>query len=72
MIKNSMLSYGIVARFLHWTVATLFLSAYCAVYYRHWLTEAKTMENADSVASASVVRHHDFCICSVAGDLDFL
>lgn len=34
-----------MARTLHWLTALLFLLAYMAVYYRHWFTEDKTVEN---------------------------
>ena len=44
-IKNTKTSYGSVARWLHWSVALLFLAGYCAVYYRHWFTEKETPEN---------------------------
>jgi cytochrome b561 len=42
---NTKERYGIIAQVLHWTVALLFLGAYCAVYYRHWFTVEKTPEN---------------------------
>jgi cytochrome b561 len=45
MLKNSSLNYGLVARTLHWATAVLFLFAYIAVYWRHWLTEAGTPGN---------------------------
>jgi cytochrome b561 len=45
MIKNSATHYGSMARTLHWLTALLFLLAYMAVYYRHWFTEDKTVEN---------------------------
>ena len=44
-LKNTQYNYGTIAKILHWTIAVLFLAAYCAVYYRHWFTEAKTPEN---------------------------
>ena len=44
-LYNTPQSYGRVARWLHWTIALLFLLAYCAVYYRHWFTEKQTPEN---------------------------
>lgn len=37
--------YGRVARWLHWTVAALFLASYGAVYYRHWFTVKDTPAN---------------------------
>ena len=44
-LKNSQYSYGSVAKWLHWSIAFLFLMSYCSVYYRHWFTEEKTPEN---------------------------
>ena len=44
-LQNTMMSYGSVAKFLHWFIAALFLTAYCAVYYRHWFTVEKTPAN---------------------------
>ena len=44
-LKNTAENYGTVAKWFHWLTALLFLGAYCAVYYRHWFTEAKTPEN---------------------------
>ena len=45
MIKNTAENYGVLAKFLHWLTAFLFLVSYCSVYYRHWFTEEKTPEN---------------------------
>jgi cytochrome b561 len=42
---NTAENYGRIAKWLHWTIALLFLLAYCAVYYRHWFTVKKTPEN---------------------------
>jgi len=44
-LKNTNNSYGSIAKWIHWTIALLFLCSYCAVYYRHWFTEEKTPEN---------------------------
>lgn len=44
-IKNSVSSYGTIAKWLHWGTALLFLAAYVSVYYRHWFTEKSTPEN---------------------------
>jgi len=44
-LRNTTVSYGSIAKFLHWFIALLFLAAYCAVYYRHWFTEPKTLPN---------------------------
>jgi len=44
-IKNTSLSYGSVAKWLHWGTAALFLAAYVSVYYRQWFTESRTPEN---------------------------
>ncbi|MEP1383606.1 MAG: cytochrome b [Paraglaciecola sp.] len=43
--KNTPENYGVVAKWLHWTTALLFLAAYTSVYYRDWFTEARTSEN---------------------------
>jgi len=43
--KNTKTEYGLIARWLHWGTALLFLLAYGAVYYRHWFTEKQTPEN---------------------------
>ena len=44
-LQNTTISYGSIAKFLHWSIALLFLAAYFAVYYRHWFTETKTPAN---------------------------
>lgn len=43
--KNTKFSYGSIAKWMHWSIAFLFLCSYCAVYFRHWFTEEKTPEN---------------------------
>jgi len=43
--KNTHSSYGSIAKWIHWSIALLFLGSYCAVYFRHWFTEEKTPEN---------------------------
>ncbi|MCO7224730.1 cytochrome b [Pleionea sp. CnH1-48] len=43
--KNTERNYGVIAKTLHWLTALLFLGAYVSVYYRQWITEAKTPEN---------------------------
>ena len=48
-IKNTSENYGSVAKWFHWLTALLFLSSYCAIYYRHWFTEEKTPENWTAV-----------------------
>ena len=45
MRKGNTINYGSLARRLHWSVAILFLCAYCAVYYRHWFTDSDTTAN---------------------------
>jgi len=40
--RNSPTTYGVVAKTLHWGMALLFLIAYCAIYYRHWLVEERS------------------------------
>ena len=44
-IRNTTKNYGSIAKWIHWTIAVLFLGSYCAVYYRHWFTEDETPEN---------------------------
>lgn len=41
-LKNTSTSYGSVAKWLHWSVALLFISAYVVIYYREWFIEPKT------------------------------
>ncbi|WP_299793163.1 cytochrome b [uncultured Shewanella sp.] len=43
--KNTEQAYGRIAKWIHWSVAILFLLAYVSVYYRQWFTEEKTPEN---------------------------
>lgn len=43
--RNSADAYGTVAKWLHWTVAALFLLQYVSAYYRQWFTVAKTEAN---------------------------
>ncbi len=45
MLRNTEYSYGSVAKFLHWSIALLFLLSYCSVYFRQWFTEKDTPEN---------------------------
>ncbi|MFT5453392.1 MAG: cytochrome b561 [Enterobacterales bacterium] len=45
VLKNTKNNYGSIAKWLHWTIAALFLGSYCAVYFRHWFTQEKTPEN---------------------------
>ncbi|MDH5359328.1 MAG: cytochrome b [Gammaproteobacteria bacterium] len=47
--KNTLENYGRIARWLHWSIAVLFLLAYMSVYYRHWFTEKQTPENIIAV-----------------------
>jgi len=44
-LKNTARDYGSVAKWLHWSMAALFLASYCTVYYRQWFTEEETPEN---------------------------
>ncbi|MEO6118639.1 MAG: cytochrome b/b6 domain-containing protein [Methylotenera sp.] len=44
-LRNTSLNYGSVAKWLHWSIALLFLLAYCSVYFRHWFTEKETPAN---------------------------
>jgi len=41
-LKNTAVQYGTIAKWLHWSVAGLFLVAYMAVYYRQWFTDKDT------------------------------
>ena len=43
--KNSQFAYGSIAKWLHWSIAILFLCSYVTVKYRHWFTEKDTPEN---------------------------
>lgn len=36
MLRNTELSYGSIAKWLHWIVALCFLGAYCTFYIPHW------------------------------------
>lgn len=42
MIKNSNLTYGSIAKWLHWLTALCILVAYVAVYYGQWAFEPRT------------------------------
>ena len=44
-LKNTETDYGVIAKWLHWGTALLFLAAYISVYYRQWFTTANTPEN---------------------------
>ena len=44
-LKNTPESYGTIAKWLHWSIAILFLLAYISVYYRQWFTEPETQAN---------------------------
>lgn len=44
-IKNTKDNYGMIAKWLHWSVALLFLGAYVSVYFRHWFTLEDTPAN---------------------------
>ena len=44
-LRNTVDNYGVVAKWLHWLTALLFLGSYVTVYYRQWFTEAETPEN---------------------------
>ena len=44
-LKNTDKRYGMVAKWLHWLTALMFLLSYTSVYYRRWFTEVKTSEN---------------------------
>ncbi len=44
-LTNTTNNYGIVAKWLHWLTAVLFLCSYGTVYFRHWFTEKETTAN---------------------------
>jgi cytochrome b561 len=44
-IKNTNYAYGAIAKWLHWSIALLFLCSYITVKYRHWFTEEDTPAN---------------------------
>ncbi|MEM6581644.1 MAG: cytochrome b [Pseudomonadota bacterium] len=44
-MRNSDISYGTIAKWLHWSTALLFLAAYASVYYRQYLTDTDTPGN---------------------------
>lgn len=44
-LKNSDYAYGSVAKWIHWSIAILFLCSYVTVKYRHWFTVKDTPEN---------------------------
>ena len=44
-LKNSQYAYGSIAKWLHWSIALLFLGSYASVKYRHWFTVEDTPEN---------------------------
>ncbi|MFK7814995.1 MAG: cytochrome b [Gammaproteobacteria bacterium] len=48
-LKNTKNDYGSIAKWIHWSIALLFLCSYSAVYFRHWFTEEKTPENWTSL-----------------------
>jgi len=43
-IRNTAENYGVIAKWLHWITAALFLGAYMSFYYRHWFTEGRSPE----------------------------
>ncbi len=45
LLKNSSYAYGSIAKYLHWSIALLFLCSYVSVKYRHWFTVKDTPEN---------------------------
>lgn len=44
-LKNTQFAYGSIAKWLHWSIAILFLCSYASVKYRHWFTVKETPEN---------------------------
>ena len=44
-LRNSQFAYGSIAKWLHWSIALLFLCSYITVKYRHWFTQEDTPEN---------------------------
>ena len=51
-LRNTPETYGAIAKILHWSIAVLFLTSYCAVYYRHWFT-TEAEEYTEWVGSAN-------------------
>lgn len=44
-LRNTDMSYGVVAKWLHWLTALLFIFSYITVYYRQWFTESGSSQN---------------------------
>ncbi|WP_445354304.1 cytochrome b [Microbulbifer sp. EKSA008] len=44
-LRNQPDGYGVVAKWLHWLTALLFLGSYISVYYRQWFTQEETPAN---------------------------
>ena len=40
VLKNTVHSYGSVAKFFHWVTAILFLISYSSIYYREWFSQS--------------------------------
>ena len=43
-LRNSELSYGAIAKFIHWTTALCILVAYASIEYMYYFTEARSPE----------------------------
>ena len=43
-LKNDELTYGSVAKWIHWITALCFLGAYASYYYGHWFLEYQSQE----------------------------
>jgi cytochrome b561 len=52
MLKNTELTYGSVAKWLHWLTALAFLLAYVLVYYLHWIL------NSEGPLRSPIIRLH--------------
>ena len=57
-IKNTKDNYGLAAIVLHWVVALGFISAYVAVYYRHWFTDHSFSETGELTPSMIALHLH--------------
>jgi cytochrome b561 len=44
-LRNTSTAYGSMAKWLHWSIAALFLVEYCVIYFRHWFTTDGTPVN---------------------------
>ena len=69
--KNTADNYGSIAKWLHWGTAILFLASYSSVYYRHWFTEEKTLENWIALQLAFINWDNYCSYCSTSNCLAY-